>query len=174
MPRADAMLGGVKQRPESPMSKSVKRVVRALEEGGIKSRPVEIGQANTAQMAADLVGCTPAEIAKSIVFRGAQSGATLLFITAGDTRVDTARAAALAGEALDKADASFIRARTGFVIGGVAPFGHLSPPRAFLDPRLTKFESVWAAAGTPRHLLAIAPADLLRLSNATAADFTVR
>ena len=154
------------------MSKSVKRVARALQEGGIDSAPVEIGQANTARMAAELVGCSTDQIAKSIIFRGATSGAALLFITAGGNRVDDAKAAALAGEWLEKADAALIRAQTGFVIGGVASLGHVTPPRAFFDPRLKDFERVWAAAGTPRHVFGIAPADLLRLSGAQEADFT--
>ncbi|WP_397541456.1 YbaK/EbsC family protein [Roseovarius salis] len=155
------------------MSKSVKRVVRALHDGGIDSAPVEIGQANTAEMAAGLVGCTTDQIAKSIIFRGADSGAAILFITAGGNRVDEAKAGTLAGEPLGKADAALIRAQTGFVIGGVAPVGHLTPPRAFFDPRLHDFETVWAAAGTPRHVFPITPADLLRLSGAVEGYFTV-
>lgn len=154
------------------MSKSLKRVIRALNEGGVDSTPREVGQAGTAQEAADLVGCALDQIAKSIVFRGETGGTAILFITAGGNRVDPGRASALAGEPLAKADAALIRAQTGFVIGGVAPIGHLTPPRAFFDPRLNDFDVVWAAAGTPRHVFAAAPADLLRLSGATVADFT--
>jgi len=154
------------------MSKSLKRVIRALADGGLDCTPREVGQAATAQAAADLIGCTPDQIAKSIIFRGHESGAAILFITAGGNRVDPAKASALAGEPLDKADAALIRAQTGFVIGGVAPIGHLTPPRAFFDPRLKDFDIVWAAAGTPRHVFPAAPADLLRLSGAQEADFT--
>jgi len=154
------------------MSKSLARVIRALTEGGINSTPVEVGPAATARAAADLVGCALDQIAKSIVFQGVQSGAAILFITAGGNRVDPARAGALAGETLAKADAALIRAQTGFVIGGVAPIGHLSAPRTFFDPRLNDFATVWAAAGTPRHVFAIAPADLRRLSGAREAVFT--
>ena len=154
------------------MSKSLKRVIRALADGGLDSIPREVGQAATAQAAADLIGCTLDQIAKSIIFRGQDSGAAILFITAGGNRVDPAKASALAGEALDKADAALIRAQTGFVIGGVAPIGHLTPPRTFFDPRLKEFDIVWAAAGTPRHVFPAAPADLLRLSGAQEADFT--
>lgn len=153
------------------MSKSLERVARTLRDNGMDCHPVEIGPANTAHQAAALVGCAVDQIAKSIIFRGARSGAALLFITAGGNRVADARAAALAGESLEKADAAFIRAQTGFVIGGVAPVGHLRPPSAFFDPRLNDFGKVWAAAGTPRHVFAIAPAALLRLSGAQAADF---
>ncbi|WP_306113872.1 MULTISPECIES: YbaK/EbsC family protein [unclassified Roseovarius] len=154
------------------MSKSLKRVIRALSEAGIESAPVEIGQATTAQMAADLVGCAVDQIAKSIIFRGETTGAALLFITAGGSQVDAARASALADEPLGKADAALIRAQTGFAIGGVSPVGHLTPPRAFFDPRLLAFDQVWAAAGTPRHVFAAAPADMMRIAGATVADFT--
>ncbi|WP_294609195.1 YbaK/EbsC family protein [Roseovarius sp.] len=154
------------------MSKSLKRVTRALLEAGVETGPVETGNATTAQMAADLVGCTIDQIAKSIIFRGLTSGAALLFVTAGGNQVDDARASALAGEPLGKADAALIRAQTGFAIGGVSPVGHLTPPRAFFDPRLMAFDRVWAAAGTPRHLFAVAPDVLLRISGAELGDFT--
>lgn len=153
------------------MSKSLKRVMQALQAAGCDSQPVEAGQATTAQMAASLVGCEVDQIAKSIMFRGLDSGEALLFITAGGNQVDTARAGALAGEALGKADAALIRAQTGFAIGGVAPVGHLTQPRAFFDPRLLAFDQVWAAAGTPRHVFAIAPRPLLWMSGAEIADF---
>lgn len=153
------------------MSKSLKRVRRALVEAGLETEPVETGNATTAQMAADLVGCGIDQIAKSIIFRGQTSGAALLFVTAGGNQVDSARASTLAGEPLGKADAALIRAQTGFAIGGVSPVGHLTPPRAFFDPRLLTFETVWAAAGTPRHLFAIAPDVLLRISGAVPGRF---
>ncbi|MGB8621817.1 MAG: YbaK/EbsC family protein, partial [Paracoccaceae bacterium] len=95
----------------------------------------------------------------------------ILFLTAGGNRVCDAKATALAGEPLGKADATLIRAQTGFAIGGVAPVGHLNPIRAFLDPRLAEFETVWAAAGTPRHIFPISPADMARLTGAQQADF---
>nr|WP_226898613.1 YbaK/EbsC family protein [Mangrovicoccus algicola] len=126
----------------------------------------------TAQAAADAVGCALDQIAKSILFRGAASGQALLFVTAGGNRVCPARAAALAGEDLAGADAAWVRAQTGFAIGGVAPVGHLQPPRAFWDPRLAEFDEIWAAAGTPRHVFSIAPADLLQISGARRGEFT--
>ena len=154
------------------MSKSLKRVRRALAEAGLAIEPVETGNATTAQMAADLVGCDIDQIAKSIIFRGQTSGTALLFVTAGGNQVDGARASALAGEPLGKADAALIRAQTGFAIGGVSPVGHLTPPRAFFDPRLMAFDMVWAAAGTPRHLFGIAPDVLLRISGAVPGRFS--
>jgi prolyl-tRNA editing enzyme YbaK/EbsC (Cys-tRNA(Pro) deacylase) len=156
------------------MSKSVKRVARALAEAGIESEILEMPDSTrTAAEAAAAVGCTLDQIAKSIVFRAEDHGTAVLFVTAGGNKVDAGKASVLAGETLGKADAGLIRSQTGFVIGGVAPVGHLAPIRAWFDPRLLDFDVVWAAAGTPRHVFAIAPGDLLRLSGAERADFTV-
>jgi len=156
------------------MSKSLKRVARVLEEAGIGAEVVEMPDSTrTAAEAAAAVGCELDQIAKSIIFRAEDHGTAVLFITAGGNQVDGDKASALAGEPLGKADAGLIRAQTGFVIGGVAPVGHLSPIRAWFDPRLMAFDTVWAAAGTPRHVFAIAPTDLLRLSGAESASFTV-
>ena len=154
------------------MSKSTARVRAALQAAGLDPQIRETALARTAADAAAAVGCAVDQIAKSIVFRGQTSGAALLFLTAGGNRVAEAKASALAGEPLGKADAALVRAQTGFAIGGVAPVGHLSPIRAFLDPRLLDFDLVWAAAGTPHHVFPIAPTDLLRISGAQAADFT--
>ena len=152
------------------MSKSLKRVKAALE--GTSSIVLETGEARTAQMAADELGVEVDQIAKSIILRGETSGEAILFITAGGNQVDAAKATALAGEPLGKADAALIRAQTGFAIGGVSPVGHLNPIRAYLDPRLAEFSLVWAAAGTPRHVFSVSPADLEHLSGATKVDFT--
>jgi len=154
------------------MSKSKTRVIRALEAAGIEAEIVELTEAKTAQMAADGVGCELDQIAKSIIFRGEESGAAILFLTAGGNRVDDLKASAIAGEPLGKADAALIRAQTGFAIGGVAPVGHLTPIRAFLDPRLMEFDVIWAAAGTPHHVFALDPGELPRLTGAQTADFT--
>ncbi|MFC3570900.1 YbaK/EbsC family protein [Paracoccus simplex] len=155
------------------MSKSLKRVQSALQAAGLA---VEIREtddsARTAEGAAAAVGCAVDQIAKSIIFRGETTGHVVLFLTAGGNRVDPAKATAVAGQSLGKADADLIRAETGFAIGGVAPVGHLRQVQAWLDPRLLEFETVWAAAGTPRHVFAIAPGELARITGATQADFT--
>ena len=152
------------------MSKSLKRVQSALE--NVSAIVQETGEARTAQMAADALGVAVDQIAKSIIFKGEGSGEAILFITAGGNQVDHAKASALAGEVLGKADAALIRSQTGFAIGGVSPVGHLNPIRAFLDPRLDDFSLVWAAAGTPRHVFSVSPQDLERISGASPADFT--
>lgn len=155
------------------MSKSVKRVEAALAAAGIAVDLREMAASTrTAVDAANAVGCAVDQIAKSIIFRGATSGHVVLFITAGGNRVSAAKASIVAGQPLGKADADLIRAETGFAIGGVAPLGHLTPVRSFADPRLLDFDVVWAAAGTPRHVFAIRPADLVRVTGATLVDFT--
>lgn len=156
------------------MSKSVARVRAALEAAGLAADITRTPETTrTAAEAAAVAGCMLDQIVKSIVFAGAQSGDVLLFLTAGGNRVDEARAAGLAGEGLVRADAALVRARTGFVIGGVAPVGHTGPVRAFFDPRLDAFDRVWAAAGTPHHIFPIAPADLRRVTGAVAGHFAV-
>ncbi len=154
------------------MSKSLKRVRAALEAAGETPDIRETALARTAQDAADALGCGVDQIAKSIIFRGTESNEALLFVTAGGNRVDADKATALAGEPLDKADAALIRAQTGFAIGGVSPVGHLNPIRSFLDPRLMDFEVIWAAAGTPHHVFAIAPQRLSVLTGAEFVEFT--
>ncbi len=155
------------------MSKSLKRVRGALEAAGADVRVLEMPtETRTAQQAADAAGCTLDQIAKSIIFRGEESGHVVLFLTAGGNRVDPAKASAVAGQPLGKADADLIRAETGFAIGGVAPVGHLTPIRSYFDPRLLDFNEVWGAAGTPRHIFAIAPGTLLEITGAEPADFT--
>ena len=155
------------------MSKSLKRVQSALEAAGITVDVREMGESTrTAIEAANAVGCEVDQIAKSIIFRGEDSGHVVLFLTAGGNKVDAAKATEVAGQPLGKADANLIRTETGFAIGGVAPVGHLTQIEAWMDPRLQEFDTVWAAAGTPRHVFAISPDDLLRITGAQVAAFT--
>lgn len=155
------------------MSKSLKRVKLALAAAEIEARVLEMGgETRTAEAAAREVGCALDQIAKSIIFEGRSSGAITLFITAGGNQVDLELAAAVAEEELDRADADKVRAKTGFAIGGVAPVGHLTAPKAFFDPRLLEFSVVYAAAGTPRHVFSVNPNDLLRVCSAQVAVFT--
>ncbi len=155
------------------MSKSLKRVAAALEAAGISSDILEMpGETRTAEQAAEAAGCQLDQIAKSIIFRGEASGHVVLFLTAGGNRVSPAKASAVAGQPLGKADADLIRAETGFAIGGVAPVGHLTQIRSWFDPRLLDFDVVWGAAGTPRHIFPVDPRALLQATGATLADFT--
>ncbi len=156
------------------MSKSLKRVKRALEDSKIETEVRETGEARTAQMAADQLGVAVDQIAKSIIFKGETTGEALLFLTAGGQQVDVEAASGLAGEPLGKADAALVRAQTGFAIGGVSPIGHLSPIRSWIDVNLLNFPMVWAAAGTPHHVFSATPADLQKLAGSDVASFTVQ
>jgi prolyl-tRNA editing enzyme YbaK/EbsC (Cys-tRNA(Pro) deacylase) len=118
----------------------------------------------TAADAAAAVGCSVAQIAKSIVFRAAMSNLPVLVITSGGNRVDPAKVAALIGEPIARADADFVRESTGFAIGGVPPVGHTLVPLILIDADLQQFGEIWAAAGTPNAVFRLTPADLIRLT----------
>ena len=118
--------------------------------------------------AAAAVGCDVAAIAKSIVFRAGSR--PVLVIASGANRVDMAKVATATGLSVKRAEGSWVRDVTGFAIGGVAPVAHLTPPVVLLDRDLLALDRVWAAAGSPMHVFATTPADLLRISGATDAD----
>lgn len=153
------------------MSKSLIRVRAALATAGLPDTVVETPLARTAREAATALGCEVDQIAKSIVLADA-SGSAVLFVTAGGRRIDDRKAASVAGSDLGKADAALVRHQTGFAIGGVSPIGHINPIRCWMDANLMRFEQVWAAAGTPHHVFAIAPDDLARVAGAEVAEFT--
>ena len=125
----------------------------------------------TAAEAAGAIGCSVAEIAKSLVFRAEPSGRAVLAIVSGVDRVDERKLGALVGERIGRADPDFVREATGFAIGGVPPLGHTSALSIFIDARLDGLETVWAAAGTPNAVFRITPADLLRLTGGAKASF---
>ncbi|MFP7572075.1 YbaK/EbsC family protein [Marivita sp. S2033] len=154
------------------MSKSLNRVRAALEDADLPVDIREVDVARTAQDAAASVGCHIDQIVKSIIFQVADREEVVLFLTAGGNQVEARKASACAGAPLGKADAGLIRQQTGFAIGGVAPIGHLNPIRAWMDPKLLEFDSLWAAAGTPRHLFAVDPAILMKISHAQVYEFT--
>lgn len=153
------------------MSKSLKRVEKALTDVGLDARVLNPGACRTAADAAQAVGCQIDQIVKSLIFLGAD-GRIHLFLTAGGNQLDMAKAQAVAGQPLSRADAKTVRAMTGFAIGGVAPLGHLTPPVLHADPRLMDFDLVYAAAGTPDHVFGAAPGALLSALDAPLADFT--
>lgn len=148
---------------EAERAGSVERVRAALAAAGhpdtITAFPAST---RTAAEAASVVGCTVAQIAKSIVFRA--GGRAAVVITSGANRVDPAKAGAALGVALARADADFVRETTGFAIGGVAPVGHVSPPLILLDEDLLALDPIWAAAGSPAHVFRTTAAELQRIS----------
>ena len=147
------------------------RIQQLLAQAGIASSVVEFEQpTRTSAEAAAAIGCSVAEIAKSVVFRARTTSQAVIVVASGDNRVCEKKVAALVGEPLGRADADFVRASTGFVIGGVAPVGHAGTPRIFLDADLQRFGRVWAAAGTPFSVFPLAPSELSRLTGAAWSD----
>jgi prolyl-tRNA editing enzyme YbaK/EbsC (Cys-tRNA(Pro) deacylase) len=147
------------------------RIQTLLADARVDSRVVEFEQpTRTSAEAAAAIGCSVAEIAKSVVFRAKRSGQAVVVVASGDNRVCEDKVARLVREPLGRADADFVRESTGFVIGGVAPVGHVSPVRIFLDADLQRFQAIWAAAGTPFSVFPLTPAELSRLTGSTWSD----
>ena len=126
----------------------------------------------TSEDAAAAIGCTVAEIAKSLIFKSAE-GRPVLVIASGVNRVDERKVAALLGGKIGRADADFVREATGYAIGGVPPVGHATPPIVVIDRELERFAAVWAAAGTPNAVFRITPTDLARLTQGQVADIAM-
>jgi len=146
------------------------RVARALAELGHAHAPrwLEVA-ARTSQEAADALGVSLGQIAKSVVFRRTADDQAVLVIASGDRRVDERKLAAIAG-AVGRADARFVKQRTGFAIGGVSPIGLAGAPLMLIDRELSRFGVIWAAAGHPNGVFQLTPADLQRLTGAPLAD----
>lgn len=125
--------------------------------------------ARTSQEAADALGVALGQIAKSVVFRRADDGMAVLVVTSGDRRVDPHKVASQVG-ALERADAAFVKAQTGFSIGGVAPVAHAGPVLTLIDRDLFRFDRVWAAAGHPNGVFELTPQQLAALTAAPVAD----
>ena len=152
------------------LPEGVQRVAEALRTAGHPHAPVVLDDAaRTAQQAADALGVTVGQIAKSIIFRRRQDDVAVLVITSGDRRVDEKKVAALVGK-IGRADAEFVKAHTGFTIGGVSPVGHATPPVTLIDRELFRFDEIWAAAGHPHGVFKLRPQDLVALTGAPVAD----
>jgi prolyl-tRNA editing enzyme YbaK/EbsC (Cys-tRNA(Pro) deacylase) len=126
----------------------------------------------TSKDAAAALGCSVAEIAKSLIFRAAD-GRPVLVVASGVNRIDEARLRDLLGQAIGRADAEFVRDATGFAIGGVPPVGHALRPVVVIDRDLLQFSEVWAAAGTPNAVFRLTPQDLVRLTGGRIADIAL-
>ena len=147
--------------------KSLHRVQDALKERGYQTCTVlELAASTrTAQEAADAIGCTLAQIVKSLIFEGVQSGDPILVLASGVNRVNEKVLAKLAGEPIRRAHPNFVRERTGFAVGGVPPLGHSEPLQPFIDEDLLQFDEVWAAAGTPHAVFKLKAVDLPSLTD---------
>ena len=131
----------------SPAAQKVDDALRAL---GYQFNIIQHTESTrTAQEAAERAGCELGQIVKSLIFRGKDSGKPILVLTSGANRVDEKRISEYAGETIGRADADFVRAVTGFAIGGVPPVGHIQEIETYLDEDFLQYDTIWAAAGTP-------------------------
>ena len=152
------------------LPEGVQRVAAVLQAKGHPHTPVMLDDAaRTASQAAGALGVAVGQIAKSIIFRRNSDGAAVLVIASGDRRVDEKKVDALVGKT-GRADADFVKASTGFTIGGVSPVGHATPPVTLIDRELFRFDVIWAAAGHPHGVFQLRPQDLEALTGAPVAD----
>lgn len=157
------------------LSTSAQKVQNALIERGTDLKVIEFTESTrTSAEAAERVGVSVGQIAKSLIFKAKTSGKPVLVIASGANRVDEKKIAALLGEKITRADPDFAREATGFVIGGIPPFGHSQPITTFLDSDLFQHEIIWAAAGTPNAVFKLTPSQLQALAGGTVADVRVK
>lgn len=154
----------------SELSQSAGKFQSFLNALGAGHQVVELPDSTrTAAEAAAAIGCEVGQIAKSIVFRSVPGGKAVLVVASGVNRISEKQIAALVGERIEKADADFVRAATGFAIGGIPPAGHLSPLPTIIDEDLLKLDVIWAAAGSPHAVFRLSATDLARLTGGTVA-----
>jgi prolyl-tRNA editing enzyme YbaK/EbsC (Cys-tRNA(Pro) deacylase)/predicted Fe-S protein YdhL (DUF1289 family) len=159
------------------LPEGVQRVIAVLQESGHPHMPVMLDDAaRTAQQAADALGVRLGQIAKSIIFRRKSDDAAILVVTSGDRRVDERKVEALVcpdGKRVGRADAEFVKAKTGFSIGGVSPLAHATEVVVLMDLSLMRFDEVWAAAGHPHAVFKLMPQELELLTGAPVVDVAV-
>ncbi len=159
------------------LPEGVQKVASLLQTKAHPHAPRMLGEAaRTASQAADALGVAVGQIAKSIVFRRRSDDAAVLVVTSGDQRVDEKKLEALVcpnGQRLGRADAAFVKTKTGFSIGGVSPVAHATPVVMVIDRSLFRFDQIWAAAGHPNAVFQLGPADLEGLTGAPVADVAV-
>jgi prolyl-tRNA editing enzyme YbaK/EbsC (Cys-tRNA(Pro) deacylase) len=157
-----------------PKPEGFQRVAAALAERGHPHAPVWLDvSARTCAEAAQALDVEVGQIAKSVIFRRRTDGAAVLVVASGDGRVDEQKVAHHVGP-IGRADAEFVKSRTGFSIGGVAPVGHATPPVVLIDRELFRFDEIWAAAGHPSGVFKLAPQALVELTGAPVADVLVQ
>ena len=154
------------------MHSSAQKVADTAQALGLDIEIVEFAQTTrSAQEAADAIGCQVAQIVKSLCF--VVNGRATICLVSGANQLDERKLAALVGvsrKQVQRADADAVKAATGFTIGGVPPFGHISPLPIYLDEDLLQFDVVWAAAGTPYAVFAITPEALTQIKTVQPAD----
>ena len=156
---------------QAGLKPSAQRVQDALAARGFANRVVELPDSTrTAAEAAQAVGCTVGQIAKSLLFQGKQSGRGILVIASGANRVNEKALQALLGEKVSKADADAVRSLTGFVIGGVPPLGHAQPLATYIDAALLQYDQIWAAAGHPNAVFPLTGQELVAMTGGAVVD----
>jgi prolyl-tRNA editing enzyme YbaK/EbsC (Cys-tRNA(Pro) deacylase) len=151
---------------QKPLSPSAQKIQDQLKSFGYSYTVIEHAESTrTAQEAADRAGCELGQIVKSLIFKGKESGKPILVLTSGANRVDEKRISEYAGESIGRADADFVRAVTGFAIGGVPPFGHTQKMETYIDEDFLQYPGIWAAAGTPNAIFELKTEDLQKLTN---------
>ena len=144
-----------------PLSPSAQKIQDLLNSLGYNYTVIEhVESTRTAQEAADRAGCELGQIVKSLIFKGKSTHKPILVLTSGANRVDEKRISGYAGEAIGRADADFVRAVTGFAIGGVPPFGHIQKMETYIDEDFLQYQTIWAAAGTPNAIFEL-PTEIL-------------
>lgn len=152
----------------SELTASEQRVNDILRRSNSNAEIVKLEElAHTAQQAADALGIDVAQIVKSLVFRGSDTGNAYLLLVSGANRVHGRRVGRQIGEKLGRADADFVREHTGFAIGGVSPLGAIGDIKIFLDESLLALDDIWAAAGHPSSVFKTNAAELISLTGAT-------
>ena len=154
-----------------PLSSTAQRVQDLLLARGYSCQVIEHAESTrTSQEAADRAGCTLGQITKSMIFKGKTTQKPILVLTSGANRVDEEQISRYAGESITRADPDFVRAVTGFAIGGVPPIGHAQPMETYLDEDLMNYGTIWAAAGTPNAIFELTPSQLKSMTGGTVAQ----
>lgn len=147
------------------MKQANERVAKHLENFAIEFEICILPSAvRTAKLASDALGCEVGQIANSLIFRNRADDQAVLIMCAGDRRVGVDKVRRQYGLELGKADAEFVRRKTGFAIGGVPPVAHASPLRCLLDESLRRHDEIWAAAGTPESVFRMSPQQLQEIT----------
>lgn len=148
------------------LSPSAQKIQDQLKSLGYEYIVIEHAESTrTAQEAADRAGCELGQIVKSLIFKGKDTGKPILVLTSGSNRVDEKRISGYAGEAIGRADANFVRAVTGFAIGGVPPIGHVQKMETYIDEDFLQYPTIWAAAGTPNAIFELNTQDLQKMTD---------
>ncbi len=152
----------------TPTAQKIQNLLNSL---GYDYKVIEHAESTrTAQEAADRAGCELGQIVKSLIFKGKDSGKPILVLTSGPNRANEKRVSEYAGESITKADADFVRAVTGFAIGGVPPIGLMEKMETYIDEDFLQYPTVWAAAGTPNAIFELRTEDLQKMTGGIMAN----